>query len=79
MPTASLDAKHPRSQLSRRRDSLICEDVHQPATLGTAEAVTPFVVNVVPGAPVALTGTCTGHLHPAAMGDTSSPEQQSKG
>ena len=83
-----LDGCNLCSQLSR--DLLVGEEVHQPATLGSAGAMTPFAVNIVPGAPehldpVALTGSCSGHLHPAAMHgcvthvrDTSSPRQQGK-
>ena len=68
-----------RSQLCRCRDMPVSEVVEQPATLGSDEAVTSFVVDIIIGAPFALTGTCTGHLQPAAVVVTSSLGRHSKG
>ena len=58
-----------------QRDAPVVEAVHEPAALGSVEAIDSSVMNVIITAPVALTGTCTGHLHSAAMGDTTSFRQ----
>ena len=56
--------------MTKRRDIPVGEEVYKPAALCTAEAVTPFVVDIIIGAPVALTRTSTGHLQPGFVCDT---------